>query len=96
MVISEDDLRRVATLAHLSLEPAEVSALQGDLERIVQYIDELKQVDTSNVPPTAGMAERAPLRNDEVLPGLSHAEALAEAPRVSGDGFAVPGFVDEH
>jgi aspartyl-tRNA(Asn)/glutamyl-tRNA(Gln) amidotransferase subunit C len=95
MAVSEDDLRRVATLARLSLDPAEVTALQSDLERIVQYIDELNQVDTKDVAPTTGMAEAAPLRRDQVLPGLTHDQALAEAPRVSEQGFAVPGFVDE-
>jgi aspartyl-tRNA(Asn)/glutamyl-tRNA(Gln) amidotransferase subunit C len=95
MTVSEDDVRRVAKLARLSLEPQEVTELRGDLQRIVAHIDELEQVDTSDVPPTAGLSVAAPLRADQVISGLSPEQALGEAPRVSGGGFAVPGFVDE-
>jgi Asp-tRNA(Asn)/Glu-tRNA(Gln) amidotransferase C subunit len=39
--------------------------------------------------------EEAPLRPDQVRPGVSTERALAEAPRKAGGGFAVPAFVDE-
>ena len=50
----------------------------------------------ADVPPTAHVQlDRLPLRDDVVKPCLTHDEALAQAPSVDGDGFAVPTFVAE-
>jgi aspartyl-tRNA(Asn)/glutamyl-tRNA(Gln) amidotransferase subunit C len=47
------------------------------------------------VPPTANVSvDRAPGRPDEVAPGLSRDEVLAQAPGVESDGFAVPAFIE--
>lgn len=87
-------VHHIAKLAALSLSDAEADRFAGELAAIVRYVEELDTVDTSNVPPTAHVQlERAPLREDEARPGLSHDDALAAAPRVEHEGFAVPGFV---
>jgi aspartyl-tRNA(Asn)/glutamyl-tRNA(Gln) amidotransferase subunit C len=85
----------VAKLASLSLGEAEVDRFTAELARIVQHVEQLDALDTRDVPPTAHVQlDRMPLRADEVRPGLSHEEALAQAPRVEADGFAVPAFVE--
>ena len=85
----------VAKLASLSLSEAEVDRFAGELARIVAYVAELDGVDTSDVPPTAHvLVERMPLRKDEVRPGISHDEALSQAPEVEAGGFAVPAFLE--
>ena len=96
MSITRDDVQHVAKLAHLELTEAEVDRLTADLARIVAYVEELSNVDTSEVAPTNSVAvDVAPLREDKQRDGLSHEAALAEAPRTSGGGFAVPTFVEE-
>jgi aspartyl-tRNA(Asn)/glutamyl-tRNA(Gln) amidotransferase subunit C len=85
----------VAKLASLSLSDSEVDRFAGELARIVSYVEQLEQVDTRDVPPTAHVQlARMPLRPDEVRPCLTREEALAAAPQVDADGFAVPTFVE--
>lgn len=86
----------VARLASLSLSDAEADRFAGELAKIVGYVAQLDALDTRDVPPTAHVQiDRTPWRQDEPRPGLSHEDALAQAPRVEGDGFAVPAFVEE-
>jgi aspartyl-tRNA(Asn)/glutamyl-tRNA(Gln) amidotransferase subunit C len=83
----------IAELSLLSLTDAEADKLAGELSAILTYFGEIDAVDTSSVPPTAHVQrQRAPWRPDEVEPGLSHDDALAQAPRASNGGFAVPAF----
>jgi aspartyl-tRNA(Asn)/glutamyl-tRNA(Gln) amidotransferase subunit C len=85
----------VAKLASLSLAEAEVGRFAVDLARVVEYVAQLETLDTSDVPPTAHVRlERAPWRDDDLQPCLSHDEALSQAPQVEADGFAVPKFVE--
>jgi aspartyl-tRNA(Asn)/glutamyl-tRNA(Gln) amidotransferase subunit C len=89
------DVQHVARLASLSLTDDEARRFEAELAAIVAYVAQLEELDTKDVPPTAhGRLERMPLRADELRPCLSHEEALAQAPAVEGDGFAVPTFVE--
>ncbi len=93
-------LRHVANLAELSLSEEEEQRFAGELGRILTLFAELDAIDTTDVPPTAHVAGVEPVSSEEgwradvVLPGLSHDEALAGAPSVDHDGFAVPTFVE--
>jgi aspartyl-tRNA(Asn)/glutamyl-tRNA(Gln) amidotransferase subunit C len=85
----------VAKLASLSLAPEEVDRYTKELARIVGYVEQLDAVDTSGVLPTAHVEiARLPWRDDTLVPSLSHNDALAQAPQVDADGFAVPAFVE--
>jgi aspartyl-tRNA(Asn)/glutamyl-tRNA(Gln) amidotransferase subunit C len=89
-------IQHVAELSSLSLTEAEAAKLTQEVASILAYVGELATLDTTDVPPTAqvGIAHHAALRSDDVLPGLSNEEALAQAPRAADGGFAVPAFVD--
>jgi aspartyl-tRNA(Asn)/glutamyl-tRNA(Gln) amidotransferase subunit C len=85
----------VAKLASVSLSDAEVDRFAGELARIVGYVEQLEEVDTRDVPPTAHVQlDRLPVRRDDVHACLTHADALAAAPQVDANGFAVPTFVE--
>ena len=95
MTLTRDDVRRIATLARLSLSEAETDALTGQLDQILAYVEKLQAVDTTGVEPTAQVgATGTPMRDDEPRPSLSLEEALANAPRAAGGGFVVPKTVD--
>ena len=95
-----DGIRHVAELAELSLTEEEEQRMASEVGRILAYVAELDAVDTEGVPPTAHVSGIEPSRSeegwrpDEPLPGLTHDDALAAAPRVEQGGFAVPGFVE--
>jgi aspartyl-tRNA(Asn)/glutamyl-tRNA(Gln) amidotransferase subunit C len=94
--LTETDVLKVAKLARLELEADEIRRMATELSAIVGYVQKLSELDTTDVPPTAQVhVERLGLRDDEPQPSLPHDEAVAEAPRLARDGFAVPGFVDE-
>lgn len=96
MALSTSEVSHIAQLASLALTPAEVSQLTDDLKSILAYVEQLAEVDTSNVPATTHLAVLAmPLRPDAVVPGLSEDEATGGGARVVAGGFAVPRFVDE-
>jgi aspartyl-tRNA(Asn)/glutamyl-tRNA(Gln) amidotransferase subunit C len=96
MSISKQDVLTVARLARLALSEEGAQEMTAELSKILDYVDQLSEVDTSGVPRTAHvLVDRAPLRDDVVLPGVDKARALQQAPRSDAIGFLVPGFVDE-
>jgi aspartyl-tRNA(Asn)/glutamyl-tRNA(Gln) amidotransferase subunit C len=96
MAITRETVLHVAKLAKLSLEPHEVEQLQTDLGNILGYMDQLSELDTTQVEPTFHIAVKAmPRMVDEVHQSLPTEVALSQGPRVHDDGFAVPAFVDE-
>jgi aspartyl-tRNA(Asn)/glutamyl-tRNA(Gln) amidotransferase subunit C len=96
MTITRETVLHVARLARLELAGDEIERLQRDLDKILGYVAQLNELSTEGIPATAHIAaERAPLREDVLVPGLDQERALAEAPRKGGGAFAVPGFVDE-
>jgi aspartyl-tRNA(Asn)/glutamyl-tRNA(Gln) amidotransferase subunit C len=85
----------VAKLSSLSLTDVEADRFAAELARIVGYVEQLDELDTRDTTPTAQVQlDRAPWREDEPTPCLSHEDALAQAPRVEDGGFAVPTFVE--
>ena len=96
MAITRDNVLHVAKLARLELTETEIDRMQRDLNGILDYVNQLSELDTTNVPPTTQVAVvAAPFRKDEPIASLPHDLALSQAPRCSSDGFAVPAFVDE-
>jgi aspartyl-tRNA(Asn)/glutamyl-tRNA(Gln) amidotransferase subunit C len=96
VAITAEHVLHTATLARLELDPSEVERLTNELGRILDYIDQLQEVDVEGVEPTEHVALGAlPLRPDEPVPGLSHERALGPAPQVLDGGFAVPAFMDD-
>lgn len=98
--LREDEVTAIARLARVNLAPDEVKSLTRDVGRILAYVRTLEELDVESIPPTAHVQiERLPLRPDELSPetrpSLPRELALAEAPAVEEDGFAVPAFVDE-
>jgi aspartyl-tRNA(Asn)/glutamyl-tRNA(Gln) amidotransferase subunit C len=96
MAITRATVLHVSRLARLNLEESEVDAMLSDLGRIVGYIDQLSELDTSDIPATAQIAvTAAPRRADIAEASLDTELALSQGPRVHDGGFAVPAFVDE-
>jgi aspartyl-tRNA(Asn)/glutamyl-tRNA(Gln) amidotransferase subunit C len=95
MTIERRTVDHVARLASLSLTDEEGSRITRELDAILAYVEELRELDTSNVEATASV-QLGPTawRADVVEDGLAHDAALAGAPRVAEGCFAVPAFVE--
>jgi aspartyl-tRNA(Asn)/glutamyl-tRNA(Gln) amidotransferase subunit C len=93
--MSDFDIKYVANLARLNLTPEEEKKLGSQLGNILGYIEKLKEVDVSNIEPTAHAFPLVNVfRQDEVRPSLPHEEALKNAPSKSSGLFVVPKIVE--
>ncbi len=91
MPLTRDEVEKVALLARLELTDAELERMSGQLADIVDYIDQLAQIDTSDIEPMAHVVDVTNvLEADEVRPGLDREAALGNAPRRDKEHFLVP------
>jgi aspartyl-tRNA(Asn)/glutamyl-tRNA(Gln) amidotransferase subunit C len=96
--LSEDQVRYVADLANLRLTDEEVRRMSRDLGHILTHIEQLNELDTTNVEPMAQVLfdadETATLRQDIVRSPLSNADALANAASSGAGYFKVPKVIE--
>ncbi len=96
MALTRADVEKVALLARLRLSDAELETMTGHLVEIVGYVDQLSEVDTTDVPPMAHAVEVTNVfAEDRVEPSLPRDQALANAPRQNGRGYLVPAVLGE-
>lgn len=95
-MISRSDVEHVAALARLGLSEAEIDLMQSQLNRILEAVGQLQEVDTSHVGPTAQViALENVMRDDRARPGISRGAALAGAPLREGALLRVPVILEE-
>ena len=95
MALDPATVRRIASLARIRVEDAEIATLLGELNAIFGWIEQLNEVDVSGVEPLAGAAHRTlPMREDVVTDGGYPERILFNAPDRNGDFFAVPKVVE--
>ena len=96
MKVSPQDVSHVANLANLELTESERTAMLRDMNSILDHIDNLNEIDTTNVLPMAQMAvlQSEQASREDILeglrPSLPREEALANAPANDGIFFIVP------
>src|ERR1700704_3447206 len=96
MPLSRDEVRHVALLARLALEPGDEEFYAEQLSGILAHIDRLQQLNTDDIPPTAQVVEVTnTLREDVPRPCLTQADSLANAPAAVDGFFRVPSTQDE-
>ena len=89
--ITADDVRKVAQLARLDLPDDTIATYTGQLERILDYVDQLQAVDTEGVLPTTRAVEVVnATREDTVVDTDVREDLLDQAPQREGDFFRVP------
>jgi aspartyl-tRNA(Asn)/glutamyl-tRNA(Gln) amidotransferase subunit C len=95
MSLDPATVRRIAKLARIRLDDAEVPRLEGELNAILGYVEQLSEVDVDGVQPLSGGAQMAMrLREDVVNDGDYPERVLANAPDRIGNFFAVPKVVE--
>ena len=91
----EIDIEHVARLARLDLTDEEKARLKAQLGVILEHAARVQEVAAEDVPPTAQAVPRANvLRHDVVEPGLTHEEAMSNAPAEEAGRFKVPRIVE--
>lgn len=95
MALSTEAITWVAHLARLELTEAELAAMTPQLGAILDYVNQLQEIDTAGVEPLAHALDVANVfREDKPAPSLPVDEALANAPERRGDFYAVQAVLD--
>ena len=95
MKLSLEQVRYVAGLARLELDPGEEQRLAAQRNAILEYMGQLAEVDTAGVEPTSHVLPlRNVMRDDVVREGLTAEAALANAPAAEQGHFAVPKILE--
>ncbi len=91
MRVAIEDVDKIGRLARLSFSVAEKAALAHDLDRILDYVNMLDELDLTEVPPTFHVLDAINVfRADTVEPSLPREEVLRNAPRSKQGYFSVP------
>lgn len=89
------EIEHIAMLARLDLSETEKKLFSEQLGSIIQYIDKLNELDTSNVEPTAhALPIKNVFRKDELRPSLSKDKALQNAPDSRNGFYKVPKIIE--
>jgi len=95
MPLDKTVVAHIAALARIRLAEAELAPLADELSHILTWVEQLNEVDTSDVPPMASAVARAlPMREDEVTDGGCRDDILGNAPRSARGFFVVPKVIE--
>ena len=95
MALDKATVRRIGKLARIRLDEEELEPLGIELGRILEWIEQLNEVDTADVPAMTGVEAQALRRRpDEITDGRSPEAVLANAPDAVGGFFVVPKVVE--
>ncbi|ACK66181.1 glutamyl-tRNA(Gln) amidotransferase, C subunit [Rippkaea orientalis PCC 8801] len=90
-MINRQQVEKIAHLARLEITPAEEEAFAPQLNSILQYFDQLSELDTENVPPMTRAIELSNItRSDRTETYGDRESLLKSAPEQEGDFFRVP------
>ena len=95
MPLDKAEVAHIAALARIRVDDAELAALAGEMSRILDWVEQLGEVDTSDVAPmTSVAAVSLPMRDDSVSDGDCRDAILGNAPQTARGFFTVPKVVE--
>jgi aspartyl-tRNA(Asn)/glutamyl-tRNA(Gln) amidotransferase subunit C len=95
MSVDAATVRRIAHLARIAVEESEIEKLRGELNAILGWVEQLKEVNVEGVEPMTSVTPmQLKMRADEVTDGGDVAAVLANAPQTEEGFFVVPKVVE--
>ncbi|MDY7076969.1 MAG: Asp-tRNA(Asn)/Glu-tRNA(Gln) amidotransferase subunit GatC [Chloroflexota bacterium] len=95
MKLSRREVQHIANLARLALSDEEQALYQEQLSAILQHFEQLQELDTGAIPPTATVLPlRSVMRADEPQPSFPREDILANAPVTEEGCFKVPAVLE--
>lgn len=95
MSVDQQTVRRIARLARIAVTDEDVPHLQGELNAILAFVEQLGEVDVENVEPMTSVTPMAmKKRPDGITDGDRAADIVANAPVCEDDFFVVPKVVE--
>ncbi len=94
-MLSPEEVRHIAQLARVGMTDADVERLQTQLSQILEHFEQLKQLDTEGVTPSAhAVPLHSVMRDDIAAPSLTQDEILANAPQQEEGSFRVRAILE--
>jgi aspartyl-tRNA(Asn)/glutamyl-tRNA(Gln) amidotransferase subunit C len=91
MDVNDTLVDKLANLAKLQFDDTEKSAIKNDLQRMIQFVEKLNELDTTGVSPLLHMSDNInALREDEIKGSISREEGLKNAMKKDSQFFKVP------
>jgi aspartyl-tRNA(Asn)/glutamyl-tRNA(Gln) amidotransferase subunit C len=95
MSVDAATVRRIAHLARIAVDEKDVEHLRGELNAILQWVEQLRDVEVAGVEPMTSVTPmKLRMRKDEVTDGGDAARVLANAPQTDDGFFVVPKVVE--
>jgi aspartyl-tRNA(Asn)/glutamyl-tRNA(Gln) amidotransferase subunit C len=95
MALDKATVAHIATLARIKVPEADREHLAGELSQIIQWIEQLSEVETEGVEPMTSVAAMTlPMREDEVTDGGRRDDILSNTPETAHGFFVVPKVVE--
>ena len=95
MKIARQEVEHVAVLARLALDESELDQLTGQMNKILDYVDKLDELDTDGITPTAhAVPVENAFREDIVRTSIGNDKALKNAPEAANNCFRVPKIIE--
>ena len=96
MSLSREDVEKVSHLARLLLSPQELDRMTSQLSSIVDYVQQLSELDTDGVQPMAHAVELTNiLSEDRQRPSFDRQRMLASAPHHDDEYYRVPAVLGD-
>jgi aspartyl-tRNA(Asn)/glutamyl-tRNA(Gln) amidotransferase subunit C len=96
MQINESLIEGLANLSRLEFSSNEKAAIKNDLERMISFVEKLKEVDTSDTTPLFHMADGSDVYRTDIVSGsMDRATSLNNAPKSSEQYFKVPKVIQK-
>lgn len=96
MSLSREDVEKVSLLARLQLTDDELDVMTGQLANVVEYFEQLNELDTENIEPMAHAVEIVNvLAADEVRESFDRDDVLANSPKRDDECYRVPAVLGE-
>ena len=95
MGLSKQDVEKIGKLAHIALSEEDKAHFGQEIDRILQWVEQLQEVNTDNVEQmTSAIGVKLPKRKDEVTDGHCRDAILANAPDSEYGCFSVPKVIE--
>ena len=95
MSVDKETVARIAHLARLKVPEEALEPMTGELNKILEWVEQLEEVDTGNVAPmTSVVHAQIPMRDDKITAGDQRGDVLKNAPDAQHGFFAVPKVIE--
>jgi len=96
MSLAREDVQKVSLLARLRLTDAELDLMTTQLGQIVEYVEQLSELDTDDIKPMAHAVEiHDVFAHDKTAPSIDREQALANAPKRDDECYRVPAVLGD-